>query len=109
MSLTSEVRQRAKQFAAFINSGLRPMDARDRMGLTKGQAAHTLRQAKSLGLVEDKDHTWLRGETQKSAAMIRDEMDEMPLAEIAARLGVAESTVTRHWARIKMDLGWQTV
>lgn len=105
---------RTEQFAALINSGLRPLDARTRMGLTKGQTASIMRSAKTRGLVANVDHSWLREVQMKSAALVRDEIADMAsdgitLEEIGVTLGMTINMVRKHWLVIRRGLGWQAV
>lgn len=114
INVSPAVHARLVEYAALINSGLRPVVVRDKMGLTKGEAAHAMRQAKALNMVENIDHAWLRKLNAKSAATVRDEIAEevsqgYSLAEAAERLGLSFRIAQRHWTRIRMDLGWQAI
>jgi len=110
--LSPAVKARIAQFADLINAGIRSADAREQLGITKGQAAHTMRQAKALGLVENVDHNWLRKLNARSAALIRDDIAEQvaegaSLSEAAVNLGLTFNAVERHWTLIRAGLGWQ--
>lgn len=105
---------RVCEFAGLINEGMRPIDARGRMGLTEGQGARLMSLAKRHGLLANQDHNWMRSHNAAAAAKIRDTIAELvsegvTLTAAAAQLGLSLSAASRHWARIRRDLGWQAV
>lgn len=103
---------RVTTMAAKIKAGMRLADAREEMGLTKGQAAHTMRMARRRGLIGEEDNHWLRKVRASGAAATRDKIADMAalgmtLTEIADMMGVSLQCISRHWRRICQDLGWQ--
>lgn len=106
------VAQRVAALAEHIRHGGTLAEFREKHGLSKGAAAHAMRTAKSLNLIEAGDYHWQRKAAATGAAKTRDQIadmaaDGLTLGEIAGHFGLSIQRISFHWQRICRDLGWQ--